>query len=223
VTATLPGAPTAPTQVEASAVEPAGLAETHLSWLVFLGDYAVKVKKPLRTDFCDFTTLDRRRAACQREVALNRRLAADVYLGVLDILGPAGRPCEHAVLMRRLPSRLRLSRLIRDGGDVHTEVRRIAEVVAAFHARAVRSPEIDRAGSVQVVRGLWEENLGVLHSYAGLGARPGHAGQDPPARCSTCAEERICSPGGSRTGMSSTGTATCSPRTSSASPIGRGF
>jgi hypothetical protein len=167
VTATLPAAHSAPRRAEAPPAESAEVVETHLSWLVFLGDRVVKVKKPLRTDFCDFTTLDRRRAACQREVALNRRLTADVYLGVLDILGPDGRPCEHAVLMRRLPGRLRLSRLIRDSGDVHTQVRRVAEVMAAFHARAARSAQIDRAGTADFVRGLWEENLGVLQSYAG--------------------------------------------------------
>jgi uncharacterized protein len=167
VTATLPGANPAPTRADVPvAAAPAAVAETHLSWLVFLGDRAVKVKKPLRTDFCDFTTLERRLAACRREVELNRRLAADVYLGVLDILGPDGRPCEHAVLMRRLPGRLRLSHLVRTGTDVHAEVRRVAGVVAAFHARAARSADIDRAGSAEYVRGLWEENLTILNSYA---------------------------------------------------------
>jgi len=166
MTATLPSVHGAPAPAEAPALEPAEVAETHLSWLVFLGGNAVKVKKPLHTDFCDFSTPERRFAACQQEVTLNRRLAPDIYLGVLDIFGPGGRSCEHAVLMRRLPGRLRLSRLTQNSAEVHTEVRRIAEVVAAFHARADRSPEIDRAGSVTFVRLLWEENLGVLDRYA---------------------------------------------------------
>lgn len=51
--------------------------------MVFLaGEYAYKVKKPVDLGFLDFSTLDKRRADCEAEVALNRRLAPSVYLGV---------------------------------------------------------------------------------------------------------------------------------------------
>jgi hypothetical protein len=51
------------------------LAETHVSLLIFAGDRACKLKKTVRTPFLDFSSAELRRAACEREVELNRRLA----------------------------------------------------------------------------------------------------------------------------------------------------
>ncbi|HVQ91821.1 MAG TPA: phosphotransferase [Mycobacteriales bacterium] len=110
---------------------------------------------------------ERRLAACRQEVALNRRLAPDVYLDVVDIVGSDGAPCEHGVLMRRLPDDIRLATLVTAGADVRAQVRRVAELLAALHARSPRSARIDRAGLPESLRGLWEENLGVLAGYAG--------------------------------------------------------
>ena len=62
---------------------------THISW-VFLTDRDVwKLKRPVDYGFVDYTTLARRRRCCEDEVRLNRRLAPDVYLGVVPVrLGP---------------------------------------------------------------------------------------------------------------------------------------
>ncbi|HET6418271.1 MAG TPA: hypothetical protein VFG22_18385, partial [Polyangiales bacterium] len=61
------------------------LIETHISW-VFLGASDVfKVKRPVNLGFLDFTSLRQRREACDAELRLNRRLAADVYLDVVPI------------------------------------------------------------------------------------------------------------------------------------------
>ena len=59
--------------------------ETHMSW-VFLGEGSVlKLKKPVRTGFLDFSTLAAREFNCREEVRLNLRLAPGVYLGVLPL------------------------------------------------------------------------------------------------------------------------------------------
>ncbi|RIL04814.1 MAG: hypothetical protein DCC71_12780, partial [Proteobacteria bacterium] len=92
--------------------------QTHLSH-VFLGPERVyKLRKAVDLGFVDFSTRARRNADCEREVALNRRLAPDVYLGVAPVVRRAGRwtvgaldargraPAaarEHVVVMRRLP------------------------------------------------------------------------------------------------------------------------
>ena len=60
------------------------LVETHVSHVLFIGDQVYKLKKPVVTDFLDFRTADARRAGCDAEVNLNRRLAPDVYLGVAN-------------------------------------------------------------------------------------------------------------------------------------------
>ncbi len=51
------------------------LIETHVSWVVLAGDYAYKIKKPVRYPFLDYSTSALRRAACAAEVELNRRWA----------------------------------------------------------------------------------------------------------------------------------------------------
>jgi aminoglycoside phosphotransferase family enzyme len=98
------------------------LVETHISWVFLAGDRVYKLKKPVNLGFLDFTTLDRRHRFCHEEVRLNRRLTADIYLGVAEIkgtrqaprFGGLGRTIEVAVLMRRLPAERMLDRLVQD-------------------------------------------------------------------------------------------------------------
>ncbi|HVK74718.1 MAG TPA: hypothetical protein VM734_15420, partial [Kofleriaceae bacterium] len=84
--------------------------ETHLSWVFLTERRALKLKKPVRTSYLDHRSVASRRRVCEEEVRLNRRLAPDVYLGVADIIGPDGAPCDHMVVMRRMPEERRLSR-----------------------------------------------------------------------------------------------------------------
>lgn len=135
----------------------AAVAETHLSVVFLFGDRAWKLPKAVRMAFVDQSTPERRAAACEREVALNRRLAPDVYLGVLAVARD-GAVAEHLIEMRRMPTDRRLSTLIgRHPG--HDEVRAVARRIAAFHAGADRSEAIAAAGSPAAVRRLWDDNL----------------------------------------------------------------
>ena len=145
---------------------PAGVAETHSAWVIFLGDRAYKVKKPVILDFLDFSTREAREAAVHREVELNRRLAPDVYLGVADVLGPAGEVCDHVVMMRRLPADRRLSALVNAGVPLDNEIRDIARTMAVFHAGAVTSPAISAAGAPQAISKKVERDLEELRVFA---------------------------------------------------------
>ena len=132
--------------------------ETHSGAVVLLGDLAFKVKKPIALDFLDFRDREDRRRVCAREVELNRRLAPDVYLGVGELTPPGG-PAEPVIVMRRLPDRLRLSHLARNGRPIEDDVRRIARLVAAFHSGARTGPDIDRQGTRDALRRRWDANL----------------------------------------------------------------
>src|SRR5687768_15623152 len=66
------------------------LLQTHSCWVALTRQYAFKVKKPVNLGFLDFSTLEKRRQFCEREVALNRRLCPDVYLGVVPIRAGRG-------------------------------------------------------------------------------------------------------------------------------------
>ena len=120
------------------------LVETHISTLFFVGDRVYKMKKPVSMGFLDFTTRTAREQACHREVELNRRLAPDVYLGVADV-SVSGEPCDHLVVMRRLPDDRRLASLMGAGADVDAELRSVAHLLASFHARSGRSETISQA------------------------------------------------------------------------------
>lgn len=137
--------------------EPA-VTETHVSLLIFAGDRAYKLKKSIRTPFLDFSSVQLRRLACEREVELNRRLAPDVYLGVADMIGPDGQPCDHLMVMKRMPPERRLAHLIRSGeGEACLD--EVARVVADFHAGAGTGPTIDAAGTRDAVLRRWEANI----------------------------------------------------------------
>lgn len=73
-------------------VERVTLVETHISWVFLTGPFAYKVKKPLKLEFLDFSTPDRRRYYCEEEVRLNRRFAPGLYLGTVPIGGTAAAP-----------------------------------------------------------------------------------------------------------------------------------
>ena len=146
---------------------PAACVETHSAVVFLVGDYAIKVKKPVNLGFLDFTTTAVRRWACQREVELNRRLAPDVYLGVLDVTRPGGECSEPLVAMRRMPAATRLSTLVTAGAPVREPVRALARQLAAFHARARGSAEISAAGSRDALRRRWVENLAAIRPLGG--------------------------------------------------------
>jgi aminoglycoside phosphotransferase family enzyme/predicted kinase len=134
------------------------VVETHCSTLLFVGDRVYKRKKPLDLGFVDFRTLAARRAACEAEVALNRRLAPDVYEGVATVLGPDGEPCEALVVMRRLPDERRLGRVVGTDEDVRPALEAVATQLAALHASAPAAGGTDLAG-------LWQVGLDALVPY----------------------------------------------------------
>ena len=66
------------------------MRQTHISWLFFTERFVYKVKKPVDFGFLDFTTLESRKLFCDEEVRLNRRLAPEVYLGVVEVKAHRG-------------------------------------------------------------------------------------------------------------------------------------
>lgn len=132
------------------------LIETHISWVLLGATDVWKLKKPVDFGFLDFRTLPRRRAACEAEVELNRRLAPDVYLGVVPVvrdasgrhrLGGSEPVVDYAVHMRRLPDRDRADVRLTDGRLDVAAIDAIAQRLAEFHAgaRVARGDELERA------------------------------------------------------------------------------
>lgn len=153
---------------------PAEVRETHVSVLFFVGERVYKLKKSVSLGFIDLTSREQREAVCRREVELNRRLAPDVYLGVLTIVADDGTPVDHLVEMLRLPPDRRLSWLVSEGGPAADEqVRKVARSVADFHASARTAPEVEEAATAAAVRRLWEDNAAGLAPFVGPILDPG--------------------------------------------------
>ncbi len=116
--------------------------ETHMSWVFLTDAHAYKLKKPVRTDFLDFSTLEARRRDCEAELRLNRRLAPDVYLGTIAMtlspdgalrLGGEGEVVDWLVRMSRLPPARMLDRLIADGSLLDEEIHAIGIRLGRFY------------------------------------------------------------------------------------------
>jgi aminoglycoside phosphotransferase family enzyme/predicted kinase len=150
----------------------AEVRETHSAVVLLMGDRAYKVKKRVDLGFLDFTTRAAREGAIRRELVLNRRLTPDVYLGVLEVRDPDGQPCEHLLVMRRMPEDRRLATLVRAGVDVGPDLRQLAKDLAAFHATARTGPDGARCGSSEALRQRWQDNVQGLrdHPVAPVGA-----------------------------------------------------
>lgn len=125
----------------------AGRHETHMSWIFFAGDRVYKLKKPVRLAYLDFSTLARRRAACEAEYRLNQALAPGIYLGVAPLVRTseglsfeaAGEVVDWFVVMQRLDlSRTLEARLLADG-IARGELDALAEALARFYRHARRS------------------------------------------------------------------------------------
>ncbi len=122
------------------------LIETHMSWLFLTGEFAYKVKKPVRFDFVDFSSADARVFYCAEELRLNRRFASTLYLDVVGIAvdpdgqvkigGPTDAPdvVEHAVKMRQFDTAAQADTLLDSAGLDAEELYRFGTELASQHA-----------------------------------------------------------------------------------------
>ncbi|HEX6996618.1 MAG TPA: AAA family ATPase [Gammaproteobacteria bacterium] len=139
------------------------MVETHISWVFLTGEHAYKVKKPVKLPFLDFSTLERRRRFCELEVAINRRIAPELYLGVVPIGGEPAAPrvgqapaIEYAVKMREFPAGARLDRRIAADAVPREALAAFAERLARFHAAAPPVSSLPRDPVEAAVRAALE-------------------------------------------------------------------
>jgi aminoglycoside phosphotransferase family enzyme len=162
--------------------------ETHFSW-VFLADrYVYKLKKPLRGDGFDLSTAASRRRNAETEVRLNRRLAPDVYLGVVPLtlarghswaIGGRGVVVDWLVKMVRLPAEQMLDRRLACGDWHYADIHALADCLAKFFATARRVP-IEPIAYLDRFRG---ECRASRYAFRSSGSPPLQDSVDCIARC----------------------------------------
>jgi aminoglycoside phosphotransferase family enzyme len=118
--------------------------KTHMSWVFLTEAHVWKLKRPVCSAFFDFRSLESRRINSEQEVRLNRRLAPDVYLGVVPltvengalVLGGDGDPVDWLVKMRRLPAGRMLNQVIADRTWRQEDLRKVGAILGRFYRTA---------------------------------------------------------------------------------------
>ncbi|SNZ12947.1 gluconokinase [Hydrogenobacter hydrogenophilus] len=149
----------------------AQIVQTHVSWVLLLEDVVYKIKKPVNFGFLDYSTLEKRRENCEREVLLNRRLCSNVYLGVVPIsyvngvyiLEDDSHVVEYAVKMRRIPTERLLINMLDKASTDHMKL--IAKRVFEFHTKVERKDEF---GRIEIMKFNTDENFQQTQKYIGI-------------------------------------------------------
>jgi hypothetical protein len=150
------------------------LIQTHISFVFLTKEFVYKVKKAVNFGFLDFSTLEKRRLFCQKELELNRRLCPDIYLTVVPInksrtikIEGGGETIEYALKMKRLPQEAIMTRLL-DGHKVDKQtINELARTIAVFHSKAQTGGEINDFGSPKIIKINWDENFDQTKKYIG--------------------------------------------------------
>ena len=141
---------------------------THASIVFMAGDRVYKLKRAVKYSYLDFSTVDLRRAACEKELVLNRRTAPQLYLSATPIirdasgrlaLGGRGEAVDWVVVMRRFSQDALFTCLVPGGGIKPDLWRRLTDRIAAFHRDAERMPDFGGSAGVEQVIGINDENL----------------------------------------------------------------
>lgn len=160
--------------------------QTHISWVFITEKFAYKIKKPVNFGFLDFSTLEKRKYYCRREVELNSRLAPEIYLGVCPItehndkirITDGKDPensgiletddiVEYCVKMKRIPDEVLMRNVFDTGRLGSKEICSIAWTIAEFHRTARGSGEIDRFGTKDMVKFNTDENFEQTREFVG--------------------------------------------------------
>jgi aminoglycoside phosphotransferase family enzyme/predicted kinase len=123
--------------------------DTHAASVFLEGTRALKIKRAIRFPFLDYSTLEKRKAACEEEIRINRQFAPQIYRRVVPItqgsdgsleIGGKGRPVEYAIEMTRFDDRQTIDHLAEAGPLDPGLVDAMAEAIAACHDVAPRAP-----------------------------------------------------------------------------------
>jgi aminoglycoside phosphotransferase family enzyme/predicted kinase len=159
---------------ESHAGVPVTRVDTHAAAVFLAGDRALKIKRAVRFPFLDFSTLEKRKAACEAELAVNRPFAPTIYKAVVPItrepdgclvIDGRGEPVEWAVEMNRFDERQTLDRLAEAGRIDNGLADALGRAVAQAHAKAPVATDFDFAAALS---GIAEQNIAELRAEPAL-------------------------------------------------------
>ena len=144
------------------------LAETHISWVLIGPRYTLKIKKPVKLSFLDFSSLAKRKHFCEEELRLNQRYSPSIYLGVIPIFSEDKRKIiDYAVKMKTLPSEKRLDKLLAKNAVTPRMIKRIADEIWHFHSRTKGNNKISYFGNPDHLRRVYEKDFKAISKFIG--------------------------------------------------------
>jgi aminoglycoside phosphotransferase family enzyme len=154
--------------------------QTHISRVFIAPPFVFKVKKPVNLGFLDFSTLEKRRHFCQRELELNRRLCPDIYLDVVSIsktasgfsFQPGGDVFEYAVKMSELPRGWFLNELLEKNLVGEKEINPVISCLSRFYESETPRPEIEEWGTSEKLKISTDENFAQMEPFVGKTISP---------------------------------------------------
>lgn len=123
--------------------------DTHAASVFLEGDRALKIKRAVRFPYLDYSTLAKRKAACEEEIRVSRPFAPQIYRRVVPITQGAdgslsidgdGTPVEFAVEMARFDERQTMDHLAEAAPPGLDLVSAIADAISASHVVASPAP-----------------------------------------------------------------------------------
>jgi uncharacterized protein len=143
--------------------------DTHAASVFLAGDRALKVKRAVRFPFLDYSTLERRKAACDAELSVNTPYAPEIYRSVVPIthdangkfaIGGSGAPVEWAVDMARFDEKRTLDHLAGEIDEALADA--LGRAVAAVHAK---TPAVEAEKWIAALGGYIGEHVEAFGQY----------------------------------------------------------
>jgi uncharacterized protein len=157
---------------DAGARGPVKRIDTHAASVFLAGDRALKVKRAVRFPFLDYSTLAKRKAACEAELAVNAPYASEIYRGVVAVtreaagrlkIGGKGVPVEWAVAMQRFDETRTLDRIAEEIDETLADA--LGKSVAAAHEQA---PVVEAAPWIESLATYLDQNLAAFRDRPDL-------------------------------------------------------
>lgn len=154
-------------------VENIRLLDTHISWVILTGSIAYKIKKPIKLEFLDFSSLEQRKHFCEEELRLNGRWAPELYLDVVHIsgsfenpvVGGEGEPIEYAVKMLQFPQIAQLDAQLDAGLLTDADMIALAQRIAEQHGTIPVCAGLGDKDAVRLLQHPMLENIEHLKQH----------------------------------------------------------
>jgi uncharacterized protein len=147
---------------------------TAVSVVFLTGNYAYKINKPLNLEFLDFSTLEKRKEQCEKELKYNSLISPELYEEVIKItkskdgkisINGEGEVIEYAVKMKQMDPNATMNLMLTKNNVTKETINLLAEKIFNFHKIAPTNEKISYYGNLEIIQFNWDENFEQTEKY----------------------------------------------------------